>query len=404
MLRKLSFILIFAIFLSACGASAPMDEMKESPSAESALDNYEKTETFPGGLTDTESAAAEIPDASEAEYFYFSKYSNTVTGDDDVTMLYENRCTPSFTSADPARSEWVGDILGHIERDYNADSTNLGQYAAEFIEMNGTDYFYSYSNYQQLGIARHDEAVVSLLSLSSLYSGGSHPNSVQVAYNLDIANQRVLRLEDIIEEKGAPELARMVREGVDEKFAVIDGGNGLFEDYSDPIANSMLYGNMTAYWYLNDTGLVIFYNQYELGPYAAGIIKVELPYADLEGILLADYFPVPGDGTSGDLCLKGEWEDGQRIPITLDQEGGRLLVGISGTVWQVQISEVMWMENTPIAQDLRFSALRLGENDILELTGVYHDETRSFVIEFIDGRGVQHLYHIREGDLTDDRN
>ena len=400
MLRKLSFILIFAIFLSACGASAPMDEMKEAPSAASALDSYGKTETFPGGLTDTESAAAEIPDASEAEYFYFSKYSNTVTGDDDVTMLYENRCTPSFTSADPARSEWVGDILGNIERDYNADSTNLGQYAAEFIEMNGTDYFCSYSNYQQLGIARHDEAVVSLLSLSSLYSGGSHPNSVQVAYNLDIANQRVLRLEDVIEEKAAPELARMVREGVDEKFAVIDGGNGLFEDYSDTIANSMLYGNMTAYWYLNDTGLVIFYNQYELGPYAAGIIKVELPYAELEGILLADYFPVPGDGTSGDLCLKGEWEDGQRIPITLDQEGGRLLVGISGTVWQVQISEVMWMENTPIAQDLRFSALRLGENDILELTGVYHDETRSFVIEFIDGRGVQHLYHIRDGELT----
>ena len=400
MLRKLSFILIFAIFLSACGASAPMDEMKEAPSAASALDSYGKTETFPGGLTDTESAAAEIPDASEAEYFYFSKYSNTVTGDDDVTMLYENRCTPSFTSADPARSEWVGDILGNIERDYNADSTNLGQYAAEFIEMNGTDYFYSYSNYQQLGIARHDEAVVSLLSLSSLYSGGSHPNSVQMAYNLDIANQRVLRLEDVIEEKAAPELARMVREGVDEKFAVIDGGNGLFEDYSDTIANSMLYGNMTAYWYLNDTGLVIFYNQYELGPYAAGIIKVELPYAELEGILLADYFPVPGDGTSGDLCLKGEWEDGQRIPITLDQEGGRLLVGISGTVWQVQISEVMWMENTPIAQDLRFSALRLGENDILELTGVYHDETRSFVIEFIDGRGVQHLYHIRDGELT----
>lgn len=400
MLRKLSFILIFAIFLSACGASAPMDEMKEAPSAASALDSYGKTETFPGGLTDTESAAAEIPDASEAEYFYFSKYSNTVTGDDDVTMLYENRCTPSFTSADPARSEWVGDILGNIERDYNADSTNLGQYAAEFIEMNGTDYFYSYSNYQQLGIARHDEAVVSLLSLSSLYSGGSHPNSVQMAYNLDIANQRVLRLEDVIEEKAAPELARMVREGVDEKFAVIDGGNGLFEDYSDTIANSMLYGNMTAYWYLNDTGLVIFYNQYELGPYAAGIIKVELPYAELEGILLDDYFPAPGDGTPGDLCLKGEWEDGQRIPITLDQEGGRLLVGISGTVWQVQISEVMWMENTPIAQDLRFSALRLGENDILDLTGVYHDETRSFVIEFIDGRGVQHLYHIRDGELT----
>ena len=103
MLRKLSFILIFAIFLSACGASAPMDEMKESPSAASSFDSYGKTETFPGVLTDTESAAAESA-ASEAEYFYFSKYSNTVTGDDDVTMLYENRCMPSFTSASMQRS------------------------------------------------------------------------------------------------------------------------------------------------------------------------------------------------------------------------------------------------------------------------------------------------------------
>ena len=81
-----------------------------------------------------------------------------------------------------------------------------------------------------------------------------------------------------------------------------------------------------------------------------------------------------------------------------------MLVGVIGTVYQVQISEVLWMEDMPIALVLLFSALSLGENDILELTGVYHDETSSFVIEFTDGRGVQHLYHIQEGDLTDDRN
>ena len=396
MLRKLSFILILAMLLSACGASAPMDDALESPNG--AVTTEAVAEAAP--VDDETVQTTTAGEGTNAEYFRITKHSTTVSDEDGNALLYENYALAEFSSVDPERSEWVSDVLGGLQRDFQSDSANLQEYAREFVQEYGTDQFYSYSNYQQLGIARHDEAVVSLLSLSSLYSGGSHPNSVQVAYNLDIANQRVLRLEDIIEEKGAPELARMVREGVDEKFAVIDGGNGLFEDYSDTIANSMLYGNMTAYWYLNDTGLVIFYNQYELGPYAAGIIKVELPYADLEGILLADYFPVPGDGTSGDLCLKGEWEDGQRIPITLDQEGGRLLVGISGTVWQVQISEVMWMENTPIAQDLRFSALRLGENDILELTGVYHDETRSFVIEFIDGRGVQHLYHIRDGELT----
>ena len=163
----------------------------------------------------------------------------------------------------------------------------------------------------------------------------------------------------------------------------------------------MTYGVMTPYWYLNDQGLVIFYNQYELGPYAAGIIKVELPYEALDGVLSEDYFPVSRNGDSGDLMLKGEWEGRHRIPITLDDEAGVLLVGVEGTIYQVQLSEVMWLEDTPVAQDLRFSALHLGQNEVLEIYGGYTDENRSFVIEFMDGRGEHHLYHIRDGELTE---
>lgn len=407
MLQKLFFLIISAILLVGCTASAPMDEWtgadaKESAHLYRADIGAVPSETVPGSGTLNGSAAAEVPPASEAEYFYFTKYSNTVSDDDGLTMLYENRCTPSFASADEDRSQWVGGILGNIERDYRSDSTNLYQYAEEFLRENGTDYFYSYSNYQQLGITRHDEAVVSLISLSSLYSGGTHPNSVQTAYNMDISGKRLLRLEDVIEEKAAPELAWMVQAAVDEKFAIIDGGNGLFDDYADTIATSMIYGNMTPYWYLNDVGLVIFYNQYELGPYAAGIIKVELPYEDLEGILLEDYFPVPGNGIPGDLVPRGEREDCRRIPISLDETEGVLLVGVEGTVYQVQLSEVQWLEDTPIAQDLRFSALSLGQNDVLEIYGGYTDETRSFVIECIDGRGDHHLYHIRDGELIEE--
>lgn len=406
MLKKLSFVLALAILLSACSASAPMETEAPALQIETTLPaavttdaKEEAAECYPGTGAATETTAATEPAASEAEYFSFTKYSNEITNEDGVTLLTEKRCTPTFASADDQRSQWVNEILAGIGQDYKTDSTNLYSYAQDVVNDDGTDYFYSYSNYQQMGVARHDETVVSLLAVSSLYSGGSHPNSVQVAYNLDIANQRILQLEDVIEEKSAPELARMVREGVDEKFAVLDGGNGLFADYGDTIAGSMVYGNMTPYWYLNDTGLVIFYNQYELGPYAAGIIKVELSYADLEGILLSDYFPAERSGAPGKLLLRGDWEGYRRIPITLDQEEGILLVGVEGTVYQVQLSEVLWLEDTPIAQDMRFSAMSLGQSDVLEIYGGYTDETRSFVIEFTDGRGEHHLYHIRDGEL-----
>lgn len=405
MLRKLSFILITAILLSSCGASAPT-EADQNGSAESVFSRAE-LETVADSETETLAEASETPEtgegiACEAEYFLFSRSANAITDDTGLTILHENSTRAEFISDDPDRGGWVNGILGGIVRDYTVDSENLYDYAEEFITQNGTDYFYSFSNYQQLGVARHDEAVVSLIVLSSLYSGGSHPNSVQVAYNLDIENQRILRLEDVIDPEGTDALAALVRAGVDEKFTVIDGGNGLFEDYADTIDNSMVYGSMTPYWYLNDKGLVIFYNQYELGPYAAGIIKVELPYTKLGGILMKEYFPpVSNKDTQGNLLLLDDWNGLHRIPVTIESDGQTLFVGVEGTVYQVQLSEILWLEDTPIAQELIFSARTLCQNDVLEITGGFDEETRSFAIEFINDRGEQTVVYLHPGELSE---
>lgn len=399
--RKLILLSVLAIFLTACGASAPEMPMTDGP-VYSAQTQYGSGETYaavsPEMMEDAVPAEAELM----PEYFRFEKRSGTVANDDGLTILYENQCIPVFFSGDEARGAWVQEILNGIDRDYNRDSANLLDYAGEFLDENGADHFYSYSNYQQLGIARHDERVVSLISLSSLYSGGSHPNSVQTTYNLDIERQRILTLEDIVAESGTVELARMVRAGVDEKFAPIDGGNGLYENYAATIENSFVYGSMTPYWYLSSRGLVIFYNQYELGPYAAGIIKVELPYENLDGILLEEYVPQEPDGTYGDLVLGNSSEGRRTIPIIIDPAGGRLTVGVEGRVHQVRLSEILWLEDTPIAQDVLFCALSLGENDVLELTGGYDDENRSFAIEFTDGGGEVRVYYIHANGLTEE--
>ena len=405
MLRKLSFLFITAILLTGCGAPAMESDNAKPESAtvctEAAgvVTASEIPDTAPAeGMAQT---VTDTADACTAEYFTFTAQNSTVTDDSGLTLLIENRTEPTFTSADTERCAWVNGVLDRIERDYRTDSTNLDAYAREFVTLNGTENFYSFSNYQQLGVARHDSRVVSLIALSSLYSGGTHPNSVQVAYNLDIENRRILRLEDLILEEGAAELGRLVRTGVDEKFAMIDGGNGLFEDYADTIKTSMVYGNMTAYWYLNDVGLVVFYNQYELGPYAAGIIKVELPYSALDGILKPEYLPAEPEGGESGLSIRSGAGDCHRIPVTIEREGQTLLIGVEGTVYQVQLSEVLWLEDAPIAQQILFSAMSLGENDVLEITGGYTDETRSFAIEYINGRGEAQIVYLHDGALSE---
>lgn len=398
MLKKLFLLIITVFFLAGCGASEPREDHSAVSDYESIADTAPET-TAPILTEDSETAEPTGPAAAsriQPEYFVFTADSGTVTADDGTAILYNNRTVAQFITADPERSAWVHSILDQITERFETNSANLLTYAEEYLQEYGADLFYSFSNYQQLGTARHDEAVVSLIEVSSLYSGGSHPNSVQIAYNLDITNQRLLCLEDVIAEGSESELARMVREGVDEKFAVIDGMNGLFEDYADTIAGSFSYGNMTPYWYFNDQGLVVFYNQYELGPYAAGIIKVELDYSELEGILLPEYIPAE-QTLPGSLSLISDAENA--IPIPIVPDGKTLYIGAEGIAREVQISELLWLEDTPISQNLIFSAKALGTGDVLEITGGFDDENRSFAIKFRNETGVQVLY-IHDGELS----
>ena len=49
---------------------------------------------------------------------------------------------------------------------------------------------------------------------------------------------------------------------------------------------------------------------------------------------------------------------------------------------------------------LLFSAKIMGQNDVLEITGGFDDENRSFAIEFTNGGGERVLYYIQPGELS----
>lgn len=398
MLQKLILFLISAILFVGCGASAPTGETPSGASeTTAAVQVAESTESVTAGPAILDTEPEELPEA--AEYFRFDLCTSTATADDGTVLLYETYTSPIFSSPDADRKQWVDGILNEIHQEFTINSQHLTDFAGEFLALNSMEGFYSYSNYQQLGIARHDETVASLISLSSLYSGGTHPNSVQTAFNMDISGERLLHLEDVVHEEATNRLAELVQAAVDEKFADL-GEGALFEDYRETIANSMLYGNMTPYWYFNDVGLVVFYNQYELGPYAAGIIKAELPYDRLDGILLEEYVPAEPDGSDGDLVQGAGSEAFHQIPVTIDAEGEHIFIGVTGTIRQVRLSEVLWIDSTPISQQVLFSAMTMTENDALELIGGIQDESRSFAIEFQNGRGEHMLYYIHPDGLS----
>jgi hypothetical protein len=46
-----------------------------------------------------------------------------------------------------------------------------------------------------------------------------------------------------------------------------------------------------GFWCLNETGLEFICNEYSIGPYAAGITSLIIPYKDLEGVILDKWLP-----------------------------------------------------------------------------------------------------------------
>lgn len=401
MRKRLVFLLIL-LLLTGCGAEADTDSGEVAEVREDAA-QYSLEDSVQGyafnGTAETEAASeADAAAQTDAQYFTILRASNSVLNDTGTTVLYEQYCTPSFTAADTALDGWVDGVLTDIRKEFSASSSNLLSYASDYIKANGTSDFYSYSNYQELGIARHDDRVVSLLSLSYLYSGGAHASSIQTAYNLDLQKQTVLTLEEVIYPDSAEKLSNMVRSTVTEKFASLGEGT-LFDDYLDAIEVSMTYGSMTPYWYLNHKGLVIFYNQYELGPYSSGIIKVELPYEELDGILLEEYYPATPGGTGDVVLTKKSSTDA--IHITVESEGDTILIGVEGQVYQVQLSTIYWLGETAILKEMIFSANTLTSGDVLEITGKLSEDGRSIAIEFMDGTGDQKIYYIHDYGLSD---
>ncbi len=419
MRKKLIFLLFLCLVLTGCGGSAApegyADEITAAgvtapqamvdsalaetcAPAEAAPQSAENHDEVSGSLTG--GGEEEVPETtSGSNFFTFSRANSVTTAEDGTELLYEYSCDAAFTSWDRETEEWVDGILEQIQKDYVSNSENLLRYARDHLSDVGAEYFYSFSNYQEVAAGRHDTKVVSLMVLSSVYSGGAHPNAVQTAWNLDLEEKKLLDLKDVIYTESAETLAELVKARIDEKFQAL-GENALFYDYGDTVANSFAGEHMTPYWYFNDQGLVIFYNQYELGPYAAGIIKTQIPYEELEGILLEEYFPGVHSQIPGNMLLRGNWDGYRRIPITVESDGEQILIGVEGEIYQVQLSEVSWLEGTAIGQKMLFSADRMTQNDVLELIGGYDDETRSFAVEFTDGQRNVTVYYIHPDGIS----
>lgn len=125
-------------------------------------------------------------------------------------------------------------------------------------------------------ITRNSEDIISLAISSYSNTGGAHGNANVTFYNFDKATSKLIDINTIISDKEA--FKTLAEQYFKDNINKDDGFS--YEDY--------FFGegfHLPANMGFNDEGLILFYNPYEIAPYAMGITEFTIPYSELDALV-----------------------------------------------------------------------------------------------------------------------
>ena len=148
---------------------------------------------------------------------------------------------------------------------------------------------------------RIDYSVLSMQGEYILYSGSSHPETSYLSVNYDLTTGNVLTISDII--TGPEEIDNLCNAVIESLNSRKDKLN-LRQGFELTVKELFKNGSQNSdFWYLSANGLCLYFSPYEIAPYAAGVIEVEIPYAQLAGILEDAYFPPEQISYPTEICI-----------------------------------------------------------------------------------------------------
>ena len=173
----------------------------------------------------------------------------------------------------------------------NAEKTS--EYAENDLESMRTvsgmedlgTYSYYYSSFQSYNVMRADSQVISLRSYNNDYTGGIHGDYAYHGTTFDTMTGEELKIQDIVADM--PSFRQQATKDID-KYLQENYGDGSFEDYQDTV--EQIWESEDGFnWYLNESGIMVIFNPYAVGPFAMGSVTVPLPYSEYASYLNPDY-------------------------------------------------------------------------------------------------------------------
>ena len=134
---------------------------------------------------------------------------------------------------------------------------------------------------------RADEKVFSYTRTDYSDLGGAHPFTQYLGYNFNSATGTKLGLEDVVVDYD--KLYDYVLETLQAYNSDAQMGGLLVDGYEDYVKD-MFYTSKNIQWFMEDDGLTVYFNAYDIAAYAAGPIAIKIPYQGHEDLLAGEFW------------------------------------------------------------------------------------------------------------------
>lgn len=235
-----------------------------------------------------------------------------------------------------AAAEKINEYLAMLEETYYTgndygDGPSYGYYGmleqAEdnfaYVHENSLDLPVEFEESRSVKLERADGRVLSFLFGEYLFTGGAHGMYSSRAYVFDAQSGELLTLDAITPDAEALRsfLVQRMMEQVEQDEALREEIDAYLYEKSREEALSALLREGS--WYLDEQGLVIFSDLYELAPYAAGIQSFRVTYEELGDLIDARLLPGVKRGEGGfDFLTMDEVEEGSFTILDKISVGG----------------------------------------------------------------------------------
>lgn len=386
------FFLFFLILFASCKNTAPDTTV---PPTEATSVKPQESESVQTISTEPEPSYPE-PSYPDQVSISLQQVSEDYFSDNDA-LLFKFSHPSIQVKAD--NTSLAKSIVTYFESELSSPEIleTIDQITTSASEQYSPDsYWAPYSFTIQYLIPRNDAAAISFFGAYDYFSGGAHPNRYLKSANFDANTGLVISLDEIINNT---EQLDVLMDFVLQKLSKTDENVVLFDDYVNVVRQHFTKDSSEfGKWYFSENGLVFYFSTYEIAPYAAGEWFFEIPYTDLQDILLDDYLPQIETAYSGTLkadekenvSLESKEPIGQ---LYLTDDGPNIILYTEGNITNLTINQGYWnFSDSFQPSGTLFSTTILSQKSYIFLRSLLQEDHSKIQISYHDGGITQIRY------------